>query len=288
MSEVVKKKKTDATVTTANENLLTPFGMISEAIRAGASVDVMQGLFNLQKDWEANEARKSFYRDFALFKADVPKILKSKHVEFTTSRGVTKYNHAELDKMLDILCDKLSTYNLSVSWRTESLPPNQGLKDGKPVFIERIRVTCVLSHSDGHIETNFLDGNPDNSGGKNDIQAIGSSVTYLSRYTVKAILGIAESGDDTDGMPPQKFVTEDQQKEIISKLTEYKADVEAFFRFMRIGDIKSLAESRFQDAMAFIELKKPKPAEIQLPPEKIEKNTDDHDSQTQEGTGLFK
>ena len=41
-------------------------------------------------------------------------------------------------------------------------------------------------------------GTPDNSGSKNSIQAIGSTTTYLQRYTLFSILGLA-AGEDDDG-----------------------------------------------------------------------------------------
>jgi len=48
----------------------------------------------------------------------------------------------------------------------------------------------------------------DKSGGKNDIQAIASSVTYLRRYTLTGALGISTCEDDNDGGRPS-FTTED-------------------------------------------------------------------------------
>jgi hypothetical protein len=42
-------------------------------------------------------------------------------------------------------------------------------------------------------------GPPDAGGAKNAIQARASTITYLERYTLKAICGVAEQGDDSDG-----------------------------------------------------------------------------------------
>jgi hypothetical protein len=44
-----------------------------------------------------------------------------------------------------------------------------------------------------------MGGPPDAGGAKNPIQARASTITYLERYTLKAICGVAEGGEDDDG-----------------------------------------------------------------------------------------
>jgi hypothetical protein len=44
---------------------------------------------------------------------------------------------------------------------------------------------------------------PDASGGKNTIQQIASTVTYLQRYTLLAITGVATKGQDDDARGAQ-------------------------------------------------------------------------------------
>jgi hypothetical protein len=56
---------------------------------------------------------------------------------------------------------------------------------------EPIVVTCVVSHKDGHFEETTLLAGRDDSGNKNSIQQVGSTLTYLQRMTLKAALGLA-------------------------------------------------------------------------------------------------
>jgi len=65
--------------------------------------------------------------------------------------------------------------------------------------VDWISVTCTLKHRRGHRESVTLGGPPDDSGQKNRLQSIGSTITYLQRYTLKAITGVAEKGQDDDG-----------------------------------------------------------------------------------------
>ena len=59
--------------------------------------------------------------------------------------------------------------------------------------------TYDLRHVGGHEESVSMGGPPDNGGAKNAIQARASTKTYLERYTLKAITGLSEQDDDTDG-----------------------------------------------------------------------------------------
>ena len=96
------------------------------------------------------------------------------------------YSHATLDQVCDAVIKGLSDVGISHKWRTEQ-------PDGK------VRVTCVLRHEMGGTDEATLEGPPDTSGTKNMIQAIGSTVTYLERYTLLAVTGLAVAGTDTDG-----------------------------------------------------------------------------------------
>ena len=62
----------------------------------------------------------------------------------------------------------------------------------------------------GHSEETTLKAPPDTSGSKNSIQAIGSTVTYLERYTLLAATGMAAAGMDNDG----RFADEEQKPKI--------------------------------------------------------------------------
>jgi hypothetical protein len=62
----------------------------------------------------------------------------------------------------------------------------------------------------GHSEETTLKAIPDTSGSKNSIQAIGSTVTYLERYTLLAAMGMAAAGMDNDG----RTVDEEQKPKI--------------------------------------------------------------------------
>ena len=166
----------------------TPMTLIELGVQRGASIEQLAQLMELQERWERNEARKAYTAAMNAFKANPPELTKNKFVSFATSRGKTEYRHATLDQVSGIIGEALSKYGLSHRWEVEQL-------DGG-----RIRVTCVLTHDKGHSERVSITGSPDESGSKNPIQAIGSAVTYLQRYTLLAATGLAvKDGSDDDG-----------------------------------------------------------------------------------------
>lgn len=138
-------------------------------------------MLEIKERWEANEARKAFSEAMARFKSNPPRLIKDKHVKF----GNTEYSHATLGNVCDVIGNALSAVGISHSWETR--------QEGSLVS-----VSCVLTHVLGHSVKTTLSAAPDSSGSKNSIQAVGSTVTYLQRYTLLAATGMATEDQDDD------------------------------------------------------------------------------------------
>lgn len=160
----------------------TPMHLIEIAVSQGADVDKLEKLLQLQLQWEKNEARKAFVEAMAAFKIEPPEINKNKHVTYNQ----VDYWHATLDHVVETIAAGLSKHGLAHRWKTEQ-------SGGQ------ISVTCILTHKMGHSEETTLSAAADMSGSKNAIQAVGSTVTYLQRYTLLAATGLAAKGQDDDG-----------------------------------------------------------------------------------------
>lgn len=160
-----------------------PMSNAIAALQAGMTIESLRGIMDLQKEWEANEARKAYVADMAEFKLNPPEIYKTKQVAF---QG-TSYMHATLGDVAKAVVDALARHGFSHSWETRQ---SDGL----------ITVNCKITHRMGHSESTSMQSAPDVSGKKNSIQAIASAVTYLSRYTLLAACGLAtEDLPDDDG-----------------------------------------------------------------------------------------
>ena len=158
----------------------TPAQLIEVAISTGADVDKLQQLMEMQLRWEENEARKAFVKAMSEFRANAPTISKNKNGH--NSR------YASIDHITETINPLLSEHGLSYGWSTE-----QG---------DTITVHCDVTHIEGHAKRVSLSATADKSGSKNDIQAIGSTVSYLQRYTLLSALGLATGEHDNDGGSP--------------------------------------------------------------------------------------
>lgn len=185
----------------------SPMGMMMAAVKQGIALEQVEKMMDLQERWEQREAEKAFNDAMAAFKSEAVEIIKSKTVSYNS----TSYAHEELYDIVEAVGPALSKHGFAWGWKTE--------QEGG-----QIRVTCVLKHKHGHSESVSLQSPPDNSGGKNSIQAIGSTVTYLERYTLRAITGVASKGQDDDGYgaTPAAMVTETQARTLSDLLDKCK------------------------------------------------------------------
>ncbi len=166
----------------------SPAAMMLQAMAQGASLEQVEKMMDLQERWERREAEKAFNEGLAQFKAEAVEVMKRKQVSFTTRDGdTTSYKHAELSDVVDAVGPALSKHGFSYRWDVKQ-------EKGE------ITVTCILKHAKGHSEAVTMSAPPDASGKKNAIQQIASATSYLQRYTLKAITGVAEKGQDDDGL----------------------------------------------------------------------------------------
>lgn len=222
---------------------MTPAEMLNHAVSTGAGIEIIDKLMTLQERWEANQARKAFDQAMAAVRAELPVIGKNREVDFTTSKGRTNYRFEDLGEIARVVNPILAKHGMSYRYRTT--------QEGAMVS-----VTCIVSHRDGHAEENTLSAGKDDSGNKNSIQAVGSTISYLQRYTLKAALGIAASADD-DGQkseaPEIEFITDEQVQELQKLIEEAGTDTETFCRVGKIESVPDLPAIGFDKAKAWLQ-----------------------------------
>lgn len=224
---------------------MSPMTMLNDAMLRGASGDQLDKLISLYERWSAMEARRSFDRAMSALRAGMPIIQKGNRV---SHKGGT-YSYESLADIARAIDGRLADLGLSYRYRTAV--------DGT-----RVTVTCVISHRDGHFEEVSLSGGVDVSGSKNSIQAIGSTVTYLQRYTLKAALGLSAAVDD-DGRQgvdfhqsqPAQSISPDDAMALRDRMRAAHVNEEAFCRYLAVGSIDELPYRRLDDAIAAIEKK---------------------------------
>lgn len=168
------------------QGAVTPGDLLRYALESGADLDRLEKLMDLQQRHEANEARKAYVADMAAFKLNSPEIVKDKLVGYKNKDGsVTGYMHATLGNVTGSIIEGLAQHGFSHRWDTEQQGAN-------------VVVTCILTHRLGHSERTTLSAAKDDSGKKNSIQQMASTITYLQRYTLLAATGLATHDQDDD------------------------------------------------------------------------------------------
>ncbi|WVH05539.1 hypothetical protein KKJFFJLC_00038 [Vibrio phage vB_VpaS_PGB] len=210
--DLVQVEGSESMTIQQNQQSFAPMQLIQLAVEKGGAVDQLEKLMDLQERWDAKQAKEAYFQALAKFQSIMPVIEKKKEVSYQSKKpGVppTFYKYAPLDDIMVQIRPSLEACSLTVRWEQVQL-------DGGV-----ISVTCVVTHVQGHSERVTLNGSPDQSGMKNNIQSTASTVTYLRRYTVTGALGIATADEDFDGRVPAYLEAKNQEAEE-KQLQEFK------------------------------------------------------------------
>lgn len=222
---------------------ISPTELIQSAINNGTDLSQLEKLLDLQIKWEQNEALKAYNKAMADFKANPPKIEKDRKVGYQTSKGKVGYSHASLYNVVDKISSELSKYGLSATWRTSQND-------------KMITVTCRITHEKGHSEETSLSAQADDSGSKNSIQAVGSTITYLQRYSILSMTGLATHDQDNDGIVEEEKIDENKVAILNGLITQLEIDKEKFLKFMAVEKVEDIKASDFAKAKMSLEAKK--------------------------------
>lgn len=196
----------------------TPENMLMMAIQAGRSMEEIGALIKFRNDELARLARLKFIdakKDFTKLRKRIVKKRDADYGTTSTGKQGAKYKFEDLDAIEEVVKDVASDCGFTYDWKTKYEE-------------DYIYITCILSHVDGHFETDTMRGKADTSGGKNLIQADSSTTSYLMRYTLKKVMGLSTGLDDNDGTGgankpkeiEKKPITDDQYAKALVKIAK--------------------------------------------------------------------
>jgi hypothetical protein len=169
-----------------------------------------------------------------------------------------KSKYANLGSVIEASRGYLAKQGLSIYHRQEINP------DGQSILV------CTLAHSTGQYVESRYRVVP----AKNDIQSLGSYMTYLRRYSYVAICGLADTDDDGEAAVAEardvyakgtalntKYNAKEQSFETISKeqidemeyeLAQYSDIAEQVLDGLRIQSIADIPKSKYRAAITRI------------------------------------
>lgn len=156
----------------------TPADIVLYAMKNGGSIAEIREFMQLQREWEADQARKAFLDATAAFMAEAITVHKDKeNLQY-------KSTYTSLGNLVNTVRPYLSKHRLSANWKIDQ-------SDG-------LVVTCILSHSLGHTDQVTFKVPPDTAGAKNAIQQLKSAITYAKGVTFESVCGLASSDANSD------------------------------------------------------------------------------------------
>lgn len=218
---------------------MSPADLVSYAIQSGQPIDIIREAIALSKELKREQALEAFDAAVADAKAEIGPAVKNR-------TGNNSKRYADFAAYAAVVDPIIGKHGLSYRFRTTQ--------------DDRIHVTCVLSHRSGHREETTLSGPSDTTGSKNAIQAIGSTLTYLQRYTLIQALGLAASEDDdghrSDQGADDHPIGKEQIVTILKLVEETGTAIDRFCAYMKIEAVPDIRQSQFDRAVQMLEKKR--------------------------------
>jgi len=202
------------------------------ALDPRADVEKLERMMAMYERLKAKEAELAYNaaKGRILKKLAGIKIVKNKSVLYDSEQGKPQkgtyeaFKYAPLEEIDKHLRPLLADENMDLSYSDE---PREG---------GGIRIRGRLKHlPSGHYEDSFMSAPLDTTGGKSEVQAAGSTNSFLRRYVVCNIFNIVVVGDDDDGA--MGTIDEDQTKTILDLIKKAKVGPK-FLKYMKARSVE--------------------------------------------------
>jgi hypothetical protein len=251
--------KGTALVVPTNENFLIVIARAAADPRC--QPDKMRALLEMQKEIRAEEARMTFTREFNAIAAKMPSITKDCRIEIPGKSGGKAQStpYASFENMhrvvMPILLERGFNYWTEPAVGDERSP---------------IVMRCHLEHVSGHSRTCALPLPFETSGSKNNVQGVGSSLSYGRRYGLMNLCNIIShapsdrdmNGDDepkakrkpakaTDDMgdDTEEKITGAQVKDLLTGMDECDVGPDLFLKKYNITAAHQLPAKFYDEAI---------------------------------------
>lgn len=230
MSALTKIQEQGAVAPIVSENAAVMAIIERAAMNPEVDAAKMDQLFALQEKILSRNARTEYFRALAMMAGEMPAIEEK-------GEGHNKTKYAKWEDIQAKITPVLGQFGFALSFRTK-------------VEEKAIRITAILAHREGHTEENELLLPADNSGSKNAVQAVGSSITYGFRYTACALLNIQTGVSDDDGKAAGgDVIDEDALAAFVAKVDKHKASMPRLLKAVGAETIHGLTPKQLKDVI---------------------------------------
>jgi hypothetical protein len=119
-------------------------------------------------------------------------------------------------------------------------------------------VVGKLMHSAGHAQEYSLPLPSDQGAGRNNLQTMGSMLSYGKRYIAEMAFIVRTGADDDGEMGGRSFISSEQKDELVALLQDTGADVPKFLAWAQIDALDDMEARAFPTAKNMLLTKKGK------------------------------
>ena len=201
------------------------------------TIDVakLDALLRMQREIVADEAKIKFNGALARMTTGRLRVKKNGRVDLGAGKG--GYDFATWEDMDDVIRPLMEREGFTLSFNMEH-------KEGGGAV-----VSGTLLHIDGHSRTVTVPLALDSGAGRNNLQAMGSTLSYGKRYVTEMLFNIVREGTDDDGkLGGTVFITAEQIEEIERLITEGGIPRDGFLEWMGAVRVENIQAGDFTKA----------------------------------------
>ena len=213
------------------------------------NIEVFDRLLAARRSEEDRAAERAINLAMSVAKGELAPVLKTRDVDFQSNKSGaarTKYKYENFADVARIVDPVFAAHGLAYRFAVE-----QGG--------ELVKVTCIVSHADGYSERVRLESKVDpGSTGMSMVQALGSALTYLQRYSLRAAIGLAAAVDDdgraAGGSSPR--ISNEQASEIALLIEETGRSQVTLLKLVGVESVIDMNVDQYTRAKQVLDLAK--------------------------------
>ena len=214
------------------------------AMAKDPSVDVqkLDALLAMQERLEARQAEAEFNTALRDAQAIMPRVKKNGTIDLGGKGSIPFATWEDVDTVLRPI---MVQHGFSISFDTTA-------RDGGGAGI-----SATLRHAAGHAKTVSIPLPLDSGPGRNNLQAMGSTLSYGKRYLAEMLFNIVRTGQDDDGKyGGTEFISHDQAKQLDVLITETGSDRAKFLETFQLAHMLNMDQPTFTRALNMLNAKK--------------------------------
>jgi hypothetical protein len=197
------------------------------------SVDVakLDALLKMQAQMEERDAKREAVEAFTKLSADLPRVRKNGTIDLGKGRAIAFAKWEDMDAVIRPL---LVANGFSLSFNSET-------REGGGLV-----VTGELMHRSGHVRTATIPLPLDSGPGRNNLQAVGSTLSDGKRYCAEMLLNIVREGEDDDGHAAGlRFISGEEVEQLQKLIEETGTDERRFLDVLQLQHLGEIQQGGF-------------------------------------------